>query len=83
MIEAAGQVKRCSPYPEPKAHAITFTDTAIILALYFWIEDVVEGRLEPRTQAMLGTLRLFREHGIEIPIAAPSSAAAAAALTKK
>jgi len=52
------------------AHVLLFADSGITLALYFWIDDVVEGRMEPRTQAHLAILKSFRENGIRMAVPA-------------
>ena len=35
--------------------------------LYFWVEDIVEGRRRPRSDVLFSIWRKFKEHGIEIP----------------
>lgn len=67
LCDAARVVDRCLADPAPMAHIAGLSDTGVMLALYFWIDDVIEGGMEPRTQATLAFLASFRAHGIRIP----------------
>jgi len=66
LLAATEQVARCVRTPEPMTHVLQFTDHGIVLALYFLIDDVVEGCMEPRTQAHLAVLAAFNAHGVRI-----------------
>jgi small-conductance mechanosensitive channel len=44
-----------------------FRDSGIELHLYFWVADIVDGRMEPKSDVMLAILKSFKEHGITIP----------------
>lgn len=53
---------------EPACCYITnFGDFDIQLMLHFWVTDMMEGRLEPKSDVMLGMWKKFKENGIEIP----------------
>ncbi len=43
-----------------------FRDSGIELHLYFWVADIVDGRIEPKSDVMLAILAAFKEHGITI-----------------
>ena len=67
MLDAADQ--------HPK-HAIThpsicsvsvFGDFGVTLLLYFWVDDVTSGRMEPKGEVMERILLSFKQNGISIP----------------
>jgi small-conductance mechanosensitive channel len=35
--------------------------------LYFWVDNVLDGRAEPKSEVMFAILRKFKQNGIEIP----------------
>lgn len=67
ILEAAREHPRCMKDPEPACYLMDFGDSAIIFLLHFWVADVVEGRMGPRSDIMFAIWHKFREHGIEIP----------------
>lgn len=44
-----------------------FGDNGIELCLYFWIADVIDGRMEPKSDVMLTVMRAFGQHNVCIP----------------
>jgi small-conductance mechanosensitive channel len=44
-----------------------FKDFGIELLLYFWVADIVDGRLEPRGEIMQTIMERFNANGITIP----------------
>ena len=67
LCESAARVVHCSQNPPPMAHIISFGDYGVKLALYFWVDDLIETKLDTRTQAWLNILESFRANGIRIP----------------
>ncbi len=67
MEQAASQVERCLKDPAPGAFVTGFGDSSINLILYFWVEDVGEGRVGPMSECMVNIIELFREHNVTIP----------------
>lgn len=67
IIEAAKEHPRCMLDPEPTCFLNEFGDSSINFLLYFWVSDVTEGRLQPRSEVMMGIWKKFRDAGIEIP----------------
>ena len=67
MLEAANaHPKRAKKRPTICAlHA--FRDSGVEIHLYFWVADVADGRMEPKSDIMLAILHAFKEHGISIP----------------
>jgi small-conductance mechanosensitive channel len=67
LLSAAKSVKRCMADPAPVAVMVGFGESSLDFKLFFWIEDVIEGRLKPIHEAMVEILRLFAENNISIP----------------
>jgi small-conductance mechanosensitive channel len=67
MLEAAEKhPKRTRKRPSMCVlHA--FRDSGMELHLHFWVSDVTDGRMEPKSEVMLTILKAFREQGITIP----------------
>lgn len=74
LVDTTLKVERCVHMPAPMAYITGIVESGIALSLYFWIDDVVEGPLESRSQAYLAILEAFREH--RIPLATPMRDAA-------
>lgn len=67
MVEAARSCPRALPVPEPLAFVTGFADGAVQMILYFWVADMVDGRIGPRHEVLLAISKAFREAGIIIP----------------
>lgn len=67
ILEAAREHPRCMLDPEPGCFLNTFNESSIDFLLYFWVSDVTEGRLRPRSEVMFSIWRKFKAEGIEIP----------------
>ncbi len=67
MIEAAKKHPRCSKNPEPACFVTDFGDSSINFLLYFWVDDVVSGRLEPKSFVYREIWRSFQANNISIP----------------
>ena len=67
LVKAASASKRTLKDPAPSAYATSFGDSGVNLSLFFWIDDVHEGRNEPRTQVMIAILKSFSASGVTIP----------------
>lgn len=67
ILEAAKEHPRCILEPEPACFLNGFGDSSIDFILYFWVSDVTEGRLRPRSDVLFSIWRKFNEAGIEIP----------------
>lgn len=44
-----------------------FRDSGVELHLYFWITDIIDGRMEPKSEVMLTILSAFKTNNITIP----------------
>ena len=69
MLEATSGHPRIVQDPAPVARLMSFGDHGIELELRFWIPDPAEGVNNVRSDVNRAIWRLFREHGIVIPVA--------------
>lgn len=67
LVEAAREHPKCSTSPEPVCFVRQFGDSSVNLLLYFWMDDVTEGRHKPQSDVMLAIQDKFHANGIEIP----------------
>lgn len=67
MIDAAKAHPKTLPNTEPLCFLNQFGESSIELLLYFWVADVTDGRLEPRSDVMRTIWHSFKEHHITIP----------------
>lgn len=67
MLNAAKSHPRTIKGQEPVCTLQAFGDNGIEMALYFWVVDVTEGRMEPKSAVMLAILKAFRANNISIP----------------
>jgi len=69
MLEATVGHRRVIQDPAPVARLMSFGDHGIELELRFWIPDPQEGVNNVRSDVNRAIWRLFKEHGITIPVA--------------
>lgn len=67
MLDAAHACPDVADTPEPTCYMTAFGDSAIQMVLYFWVDNVADGRLRPRHEVMRNILLAFREKNIVIP----------------
>ncbi|MFC4347546.1 mechanosensitive ion channel family protein [Kordiimonas lipolytica] len=67
LLEAASEHPRCSAEPKPQCFLDEFGDSSINFSLYFWVDDVTEGRREPKSDVQFAIWRKFQAAGVEIP----------------
>ncbi|MBP7710546.1 MAG: mechanosensitive ion channel [Rickettsiales bacterium] len=68
MMNCAKENPRCLSYPDAECFATSFGDYDIKFTLYFWISDIVEGRMRPKSEVIISIWEKFRENKIEIPL---------------
>jgi len=66
-LEAAAAHPRCSQSPVPQCFLTEYGDSSVNFLLYFWVDDVTTGRLEPKSDVMRAIWKTFKENGIGIP----------------
>lgn len=67
MIQAAKECPRCLHYPVIESYIVSFEDSSVKLLLYFWVGNVLDGRLQPKSEVMASILEKFKENNIVIP----------------
>lgn len=67
MLDAAQAHPRCTAEPAPACFLTEFADSSINFTLFFWVADVSEGRLGPRSDVMRAIWAAFQSEGIDIP----------------
>jgi len=68
MTECADEHPRCLDYPEIECYITNFGEFGISLILYFWISDIVQGRMSPKSDVMAKILTRFKENNITIQV---------------
>lgn len=67
MLKAAREHEKALPDPEPVCFLRNFGDSSIDFKLFFWVEDITQGRWGPQSDVMFEIWRQFKLQGIEIP----------------
>lgn len=67
VVAAARAHPKCLADPAPACFYTAFADSSINMVLYFWVEDVTDGRLGPKSDVIIAIQKSFDENGIVIP----------------
>ncbi len=67
MLDAAHAHPKYSNLRPSRCVLNSFGDNGIELYLHFWITDITDGRLEPKSDVMLAILQAFKANNIAIP----------------
>jgi len=67
ILDAAKEHPRCCKDPEPQCYLREYGDSSVNFTLYFWIEDITQGRLEPLSDVLRSIWKKFKENNISIP----------------
>ncbi len=67
MLACAKLHKKCISYPEPECFVTSFNDYDISMTLYFWINDIIDGRMGAKSDVMIEVFNRLKENNIEIP----------------
>ena len=65
MLECAIAHDKCLTTPKPMCIYSRFPEGNVEITLYFWIADMADGRLEPRSDVIHAIWQRFRTEGIE------------------
>lgn len=65
--EAADDHPRCLKDPEPMVFLKEFADNSVTFELMFWVYDMKEGLLRPKSDILFSIWEKFNANGIEIP----------------
>lgn len=67
ILEAANEHPRCCQNPAAECFLVDFADSSVNFTLYFWVDDIIQGRKRPRSDVLFSIWRKFHENDIEIP----------------
>lgn len=67
ILDAAKEHPRCSKDNPPDCFLREFGDSSVNFLLFFWVDDVIEGRLSPINDILFSVWKKFKKNGIEIP----------------
>jgi small-conductance mechanosensitive channel len=59
---------RCMTYPEVECYITDFAESEIKFILYFWINDITEGRSNAKSDVMNLIYKKLEENNIKIPL---------------
>lgn len=68
MTDCAGEHPRCLGYPAIECYITNFGEYAISIVLYFWISDIVQGRMGAKSDIMTEVWTRFKDNDIKIPV---------------
>jgi small-conductance mechanosensitive channel len=58
---------RCMTYPEVECYITDFAESEVKYVLYFWINDITEGRANAKSDVMTSIYKKLEENQIKIP----------------
>ena len=67
ILEAAKEHPKCSEKVSPDCFLEEYGDSAVMFTLYFWVDNIIEGRKKPKSEVMFAIWDKFEANGIEIP----------------
>ncbi|MBU6339253.1 MAG: mechanosensitive ion channel [Rickettsiales bacterium] len=68
LEDCATEHQRCINYPEIECYITDFADSSIKFILYFWVNDVTQGRMSAKSEVMSEIWKRFKENNIKIPL---------------
>jgi small-conductance mechanosensitive channel len=66
MLEAAAEYPKTLKEPTPNCYIRELTNDGVMVFLYFWVEDVREGRMYPLSEVMSNIVKKFKKADIVI-----------------
>ncbi|HXV74074.1 MAG TPA: mechanosensitive ion channel domain-containing protein, partial [Sphingomonadales bacterium] len=67
LLEAAAAHPACSKERPPVCYLRAFGPSSVDFVLFFWIDNVEEGRFAPQSEVMFAVWDAFKAAGVEIP----------------
>ena len=67
MLKSATNHPRTMSDPKPECYLREYGDSSINFVLFFWVEDITDGRFEPQSDVMRTIWKEFKENNISIP----------------
>jgi small-conductance mechanosensitive channel len=68
MIEGARASNKCLKHPEAECYLEEFAEYDVKFILYFWIEDILQGRNVAKSEVLFNIWQLFAKHDVKIPL---------------
>lgn len=67
LLEITSEHPKVLHDPAPSCYLIDFLESSIKFRVYFWIENIVDGTMRPKSDILLNINKKFLEHGIKMP----------------
>lgn len=67
LLEAAKEHPKSSKEVQPDCFLEEYGDSAVIFTLYFWVDNIIEGRKKPKSEVLFTIWDKFEANNIEIP----------------
>lgn len=67
LLQAAKEHPRVLQDPAPSCYLIDFLESSIQFRVYFWIGNILEGTLRPKSDILFNINKKFLEHGVKMP----------------
>lgn len=67
MLEAAIEHPKCSEKSPPDCFLEEYGDSAVMFTLYFWVDNIIEGRKKPKSDVLFSIWDKFEANNIQIP----------------
>lgn len=67
ILQSALEHPRCIKDPNPNCFLSQFNESSVDFLLYFWVADVTEGRLAPKSEVLFSIWRKFKQNNITMP----------------
>ena len=67
ILDTAKEHPRCSIDPAPQCYLTEYAASSVNFLLYFWVDDVTLGRIEPKSDVLRSIWKKFKTHNIIIP----------------
>ena len=67
IVEAAREHPKCSEKNPPECFLEEYGDSAVMFALYFWVDNIIEGRKRPKSDVLFAIWDKFEANNITIP----------------
>ncbi len=67
LLEAAKEHPKSSKEVQPACFLEEYGDSAVMFTLYFWVDNIIEGRKKPKSEVLFSIWDKFEANNIEIP----------------
>jgi small-conductance mechanosensitive channel len=67
LLEAAKEHPKSSKEVQPVCFLEEYGDSAVMFTLYFWVDNIIEGRKKPKSEVLFSIWDKFEANNIEIP----------------